>query len=224
MSDSLLMIRELYPTLQGEGPSTGVPATFVRLSGCSLRCTWCDSAHAFQGGDELTVDAVVAQVREGGRELAVVTGGEPLDQSAVHPLMAALVASGHKVELETGGHKSLEAVPRGVHIHMDLKAPSSGMERRNRWANLAQLTRRDLLKIVIASREDYLWVRDVIRERWETCKAPLWLSPAFPEGESEGLSIPDLANWIIEDQMPVRLGVQMHKVLWSDPVERPPQS
>lgn len=220
----MLQIREIYPTLQGEGPSTGVPATFVRLTGCSLRCRWCDSEYAFSGGEPMSTDAILERVRDQGRELVVVTGGEPLDQPMVHGLMAALVERGHRVELETGGHRPLDSVPRGVRIHMDLKTPSSGMARRNRWANLSRLTRDDILKIVIASRDDYIWFRDTIRERWEECLAPVWLSPAFGVAptpgeliEHVGLDPAALAGWILDDRLPVRLGLQMHKLLWRDP-------
>ena len=218
---STLVIKELITTLQGEGPSAGRPCVLVRLTGCGLRCRWCDSEFAFEGGDTLGVAEVARRVKERGVSLVLVTGGEPLEQEACPELLEALLAEGLEVELETGGHRSLGEVPPRVRLLVDLKAPGSAMERRQAWGELGRLKASDILKCVVASREDYTWVKAQMQGVLSSCKASLWLNPAHPvaahEGHSlshPGLAPSELAGWILEDRLPCRLQLQLHKLVW----------
>ncbi|MGC8467044.1 MAG: 7-carboxy-7-deazaguanine synthase QueE [Acidithiobacillus sp.] len=208
---SRLRVSEIFHSLQGETSASGVPATFVRLTGCPLRCRYCDTAYAFHGGEWLERDQVLARVAERNNRLVVVTGGEPLAQPAVHDLMTALCDSGREVYLETSGALSVVDVdPRVVKI-LDLKSPASGECDRNLWENLDYINNRDQLKFVLCDRGDYEWARTTMRERGLVGRCELLFSPAHGE-----LSPRDLAEWILEDRLPVRLQIQLHKLIWGD--------
>ncbi|MBX2798206.1 MAG: radical SAM protein [Myxococcales bacterium] len=204
-----LRITEIYASLQGESTHVGKPCVFVRLTGCNLRCTWCDSAFTFQGGTPRSVDDVVQQAHALGIHTVEVTGGEPLLQPAAIPLMARLLELGHEVLLETSGSLTIEAVPQPVHVILDLKPPDSGEVARNLWDNLQWVRPHHEIKIVVASRGDYEWAAQQIRQRELASLCPVLLSPAF------GLVDPaELSTWILEDRLPARLQIQLHKVLW----------
>jgi 7-carboxy-7-deazaguanine synthase len=212
--ESTLVVHEIYASLQGESTWTGLPCVFVRLSACHLRCAWCDTPHAFDEGLRRTVDDVVAEAHGHGIALVEVTGGEPLLQPGVYPLMTRLADLGHTVLLETSGSLDVSRVDARVVRIMDLKCPDSGEEPRNRWENLDALGPRDEIKFVLASRRDYEWARDVIHERGLGGKWTVLLSVAH------GLLAPaEVARWMLEDRLPARFQLQMHKVLW-DPSAR----
>lgn len=206
-----LRISEIFFSLQGEASRIGLPTVFVRLTGCPLRCTWCDTEFAFTGGEAMTVEAVLDEVRRHPAKQVCVTGGEPLSQKACPELLTALCDAGYDVSLETSGALDVAGLDPRVARIMDLKAPDSGEAQRNRWENLAHLGARDEIKFVIASRADYEWARDVIRERGLDALCPLLMSPA------QGLVAPvDVAEWIIADGLPVRFQLQLHKLLWGN--------
>ncbi len=209
--DERLRITEIFHSLQGETRSVGRPATFVRLTGCPLRCQYCDTAYAFHGGEWQTLDAIMDAVRAGGNRLVIVTGGEPLAQHDVLPLMTRLCDSGYEVFLETSGALSVEAVdPRVIKV-LDLKTPDSGESDRNLWANLARLNAQDQIKFVICSRRDYDWAKEVLAREDLSQICEVLFSPS--QGE---MSLRDLADWILADQLPVRLQIQLHKLIWGD--------
>lgn len=195
--------------MQGESTHAGKPCVFVRLTGCNLRCVWCDSTYTFTGGAWHDLDDVVAQAHAFGVPTIEVTGGEPLLQPQVIPLMQRLLDLGHEVLLETSGSRSIADVPDGVHVILDLKAPDSGEVDANLWENLSHLDAGDEIKVVLASRRDYDWARDVIRERDLASTCPVLLSPAW-----DALDPKDLVAWMLEDHLPARLNLQIHKVVW----------
>ncbi|MCK6506709.1 radical SAM protein [Myxococcota bacterium] len=204
-----LRVIEVYASVQGESLWQGLPCVFVRLAGCNLRCTWCDSTYTFTGGEHRAIDDVVAQAHGFGVELVELTGGEPLAHRQAIPLMQRLLDRGHTVLLETSGSLDIGPVPPAVHVIMDLKAPDSGEVGKNRWANLPLLRDKDNLKIVLASRRDYEWARQVVEEHDLARRLPVFFSPAW------GLLDPvALAGWLVEDRLPVRLQLQLHKILW----------
>lgn len=208
-SPAALRITEIFHSIQGESTQAGRRCSFVRLTGCNLRCVWCDTAYAFEGGREVAIPEIVREVQSHGAKLVLVTGGEPLAQPAVHVLMEALLEAGKEVMIETGGSLDLSRIDRRVRIVMDLKCPGSGMERMNRWENLPLLKPTDEIKFVVADRADYEWSREEIRRRrlWEA--ATVLLSPVF------GTMAPRaLAEWILEDRLEVRMQMQMHKAIW----------
>lgn len=205
----MLKITEIFKSIQGESSYAGLPCVFVRLTGCNLRCTWCDTEYAFYSGRDMAIEDILAQVKATGVRLVEITGGEPLLQEEVYPLMRALLDEGHTVMLETGGSLPLDRVPEGVVKIVDLKAPGSGEEARNRWDNLQQLKAGDEIKIVLKDRTDYEWAREVIANRRLADTAPVLLSPVF-----ETLDLKQLAEWILEDGLPVRLQTQLHKHIW----------
>lgn len=200
---------EVYASVQGESTHVGKPCVFVRLTGCNLRCRWCDSTFTFTGGTWRPVDDVVREASAYGIRTVEVTGGEPLVQRAAVPLMQALLDRGHEVLLETSGSRSIAEVPDAVHVILDLKPPDSGEEAANDWSNLARLRPHHEVKVVIASRRDYLWARDVVREHDLTRTCPVLFSPAWGEVEPR-----DLVAWILEDGLDVRFQLQLHKVVW----------
>lgn len=209
-----LRITEIYPSIQGESTHAGKPCVFVRLTGCNLRCTWCDSAFTFTGGQWRMLSEVVDEASSHGIRTVEVTGGEPLLQPAAIPLMQRLLDRGHEVLLETSGSLSIERVPEAVHVILDLKPPDSGEVERNLWENLALLRPHHEVKFVIASRRDYEWARDVLRQHQLAERCTVLISPAW------GLvPLADVAAWIVEDKLPVRFQVQLHKVVW-DPAAR----
>ena len=204
-----MRVNEIFHSIQGESTHAGRPCVFIRLTGCNLRCVWCDTAYAFHEGAAMTVDEVVGRVAGFDCRLVELTGGEPLLQPEAVDLMRALVARGHDVLLETGGSLPIESVPDGVMRIVDVKCPGSGESERNLWENLQALRRGDELKFVIANREDYDWAAGVLRSRALHEKATVLFSAVH-----DGLPSGDLARWVLDDGLPVRVQVQMHKVLW----------
>jgi 7-carboxy-7-deazaguanine synthase len=205
----VLRVSEIFHSIQGESTHAGRPCVFVRLTGCNLRCVWCDSAYAFHGGTSMTVDEIVDHVNGYGCPWVEVTGGEPLLQEDVYPLMRALVGSGYQVLLETGGSLAIDRVPRGVRRIVDVKCPASGEVERNRWENLDDLREGDELKFVLADRDDYAWAAQQVRERGLERLAPVLFSPVH-----DTLDPGEMARWVLDDGLPVRVQVQLHKTLW----------
>ena len=207
----MLTIFEIYPSIQGESTHVGRPCVFVRLSACDLRCRWCDTAYAFTGGTKMTIDDVMAEVARHECRLVEITGGEPLLQPEVTALMERLIADGYEVLLETGGHRPLDDVPDEVVAIVDVKCPASGESARMHWPNLEQLSNRDEVKFVIQDRGDFDYARDVVdRYRLAERTAAILFSPVH------GVLAPaDLARWILEAHLPVRLQLQAHKYIWS---------
>ncbi|UCV11543.1 7-carboxy-7-deazaguanine synthase QueE [Dechloromonas denitrificans] len=206
-----LRLTEIFFSLQGEAARAGLPTVFVRLTGCPLRCVWCDTEYSFTGGEPATIASVLAEVAKYPTRQVCVTGGEPLSQKECLPLLTALCDAGYDVSLETSGALDVAAVDPRVARIMDLKAPDSGESARNRWENLDVLTVRDEIKIVIASRGDYEWARDALRLRNLAQCCQVLLSPA--QGRVEPRM---LAEWILEDGLDVRFQMQLHKVLWGN--------
>jgi 7-carboxy-7-deazaguanine synthase len=206
----MLTINEIFHSIQGESTHAGEPCVFVRLSACDLRCTWCDTPYAFSEGRKMTIEDVVAQARGYGCPLVEVTGGEPLLQRDVYPLMARLLDEGFRVMLETGGHLSTEQVPAGVIAIVDVKCPASGESTKNCWPNLERLRPADEVKFVIQDRGDYEYARDVVaRYRLSGRAHAVLFSPVH------GVLDPkDLAAWILADRLEVRLQLQVHKYIW----------
>ncbi|HEX3662442.1 MAG TPA: radical SAM protein [Acidobacteriaceae bacterium] len=215
---------EIYKSVQGESSFAGLPCIFVRLAGCNLRCSWCDSEYTFSGGTKMTADEVVAEIEKlAPVKLIEFTGGEPLLQEReVIPLMERLLGAGYELMIETSGERPLERVPRAVHKIVDVKCPGSGEGGRFRLANLDCLTERDEVKFVIANRTDYEFARDFIREhRLETRAGQVLLSPAFtktpvPERTTGNclLDPRELVEWMLADGLPARVSLQIHKYIW----------
>lgn len=211
VAEPTLRVTEIFRSLQGESTRTGFPCAFLRLTGCALRCVWCDSAYAFHGGTEMAVSEAAALVAALDTDLVEVTGGEPLEQDAVYPLMDRLLAMGKTVLLETGGHVALDRVdPRVVKI-VDIKAPGSGMMHANLAENLGCLGPADELKFVLADRRDFDWAIERVREGDLDRKNVVTFSPVWG-----GLAAASLAEWIRDCGRPIRLGLQVHKLLWGD--------
>jgi 7-carboxy-7-deazaguanine synthase len=204
-------ITEIFYSLQGESRTVGLPTVFVRLTGCPLRCGYCDTEYAFYGGEKMEIDDIVAQVAAYKPRYVCVTGGEPLAQRNCLPLLTALCDMGVEVSLETSGAMDISDVdPRVVRV-MDLKTPGSGEESRNRYDNIALLEQKDQLKFVICHREDYDWARDRLNQYQLNDRCEVLFSPIHGE-----LKPADLADWIVEDNLPVRMQLQLHKYLWGD--------
>jgi 7-carboxy-7-deazaguanine synthase len=209
-----LVVTEIFRSLQGESSFAGLPCTFVRLTGCALRCVWCDSAYAFSGGNTRTLDDVLAEVARLGVPLVELTGGEPLEQEGVHPLAAALCDRGYTVLLETGGHVPLDRVdPRVVKI-LDVKCPGSGMQFRNDLENLKLLGPKDEVKFVVADRRDFDWAIEFVVRHDLDAKHVVLISPVF-EGNSSPIAA-RVAEWVRDSKRKLRLNLQVHKVLWGD--------
>ncbi len=206
-----LRITEIFASVQGESSRVGLPTVFVRLTGCPLRCTWCDTAYAFTGGEPRTLDAVLDDIARHGLHHVCVTGGEPLAQKGCLALLAALCDAGYAVSLETSGALDIAAVDPRVARIMDLKAPGSGEVDKNRYANLAHLTAHDELKIVLADEADYEWAKRQLAEHALAERCSVLLSPV-----AGSLPPAQLAEWIVRDRLPVRFQLQLHKVLWND--------
>ena len=205
----MIKVNEIYLSVQGESSYTGLPCVFIRLTGCNLRCSWCDTAYAFHEGKNMAIDEILRKVCGFGVKLVEITGGEPLMQDEVHLLMRKLIERGDKVMLETGGSISLERVPREVIKIVDLKCPGSGEKEKNNLENLKLLSPHDEVKFVILDRKDYEWSRDLIKRYKIMETAHVLLSPVF-----EKLELKDLVKWVLEDRLPVRLQTQLHKIIW----------
>ncbi len=206
----MLTINEIFHSIQGESTRAGEPCVFVRLTACDLRCSWCDTAYAFYEGQKRTVEDVVAEVDGYGCPLVEVTGGEPLLQEDVYPLMRDLVAHGHIVMLETGGHLPTARVPSEVVKIVDVKCPGSGESAKNHWPNLETLLPHDEVKFVVRDREDYEFARDVVaRHHLASRCAAVLVSPVHGVMDPAALSA-----WILEDRLPVRVQLQLHKLIW----------
>lgn len=206
-----LRITEIFRSLQGEGLSTGLPTVFVRLTGCPLRCDYCDTTYAFKGGTTMSVDEICERVENYGTSHVTVTGGEPLAQKGVLELLTRLCDRGHRVSLETAGAHDISAVDPRVMLVMDIKTPGSGEVERNRWQNLQHLKPGDQLKFVICDREDYEWACRRIEEHDLTRQCEVLFSPVW-----EKLPPETLADWMLEDHLSVRFQLQLHKVLWGE--------
>ncbi|MFZ5654243.1 MAG: 7-carboxy-7-deazaguanine synthase QueE [Pseudomonadota bacterium] len=212
MTAAALRITEIFHSLQGETSTTGLPTVFVRLTGCPLRCGYCDTAYAFHGGTLMPLAEVLAAVAEHQPRHVTVTGGEPLAQRECLPLLAALCDRGYRVSLETSGALPIAEVDPRVHVILDIKTPASGEVSRNLWANLARISAKDELKFVICDRADYDWARlQLDRYRLAESGAELLFSPCHRRLEPRAL-----AEWILADRLPVRMQVQLHKLLWGD--------
>jgi 7-carboxy-7-deazaguanine synthase len=210
VKEDTLVIHEIYKSVQGESTFAGLPCTFVRLTGCNLRCAWCDTPQAFYGGKRMRRAEVLARALELGTELVELTGGEPLLQPGAIPLMSELCDQGRTVLVETSGEADVSRVDPRVHKIMDLKAPGSGECHRNRWSNLEHLSARDEIKFVLADRIDYEWMRSTIRERGlGELGTKLLASCVWGK-----LAPRELIAWVLQDGLPVRVQVQLHKVIW----------
>lgn len=206
-----LRITEIFLSLQGESRTSGLPTVFVRLTGCPLRCTYCDTAYAFHGGEWKSFADILATVEEYGVRHVCVTGGEPLAQPGCIDLLRQLCDAGYAVSLETSGALPIEQVDPRVMKILDLKTPASGEVERNRWENLEFLSADDQVKLVICNREDYDWASEQIRQRRLNDYCEVLLSPSWGQ-----MDVTQLADWIVEDRLPARLQVQLHKILWGD--------
>lgn len=207
----MLVVNEIYASIQGESTYAGRPCVFVRLSACDLRCAWCDTPYAFTGGTKMSIDEVTAAVARWRCPLVEVTGGEPLLQADAIPLMAALVSRGHEVLIETGGHLPTEGLPTEVVAIVDVKCPGSGEAAKMHWPNLDRLRPHDEVKFVIKDRADYEYARGVVGGRDLAARvAAVLFSPVFG-----ALPAADLARWILDDRLPVRLQLQQHKFVWA---------
>ena len=212
--NEFLRVTEIFHSIQGESTWAGYPCTFIRLTGCPLRCVWCDTEYSFFGGEKVTLDDLMAKVRAIGTNVVEITGGEPLIHRNAFVLARRLLDDGYTVLVETSGAVDVAPVDPRAHKIMDLKCPGSGEVERNLWTNLDHLTERDEIKFVISNRADYEWARDVVRTRLIPMKeagklreilfSPVWDSVDFKE----------LADWVLEDHLPVRYQIQLHKVIW----------
>ena len=211
----MLTINEIFYSIQGESTYAGRPCVFVRLTACDLRCTWCDTSYAFYEGRKQSLDDVLAEVARLECPLVEVTGGEPLLQDDVYPLMQSLVDRGHTVLLETGGHRSTARVPESVVTILDVKCPGSGESHRTDWTNLERLRRHDEVKFVVKDRDDYQFARDIIaRHRLGARVAAIHLSPVHG-----ALDLRQLSDWVLADRLGARVQPQLHKYIW-DPGTR----
>jgi 7-carboxy-7-deazaguanine synthase len=206
---TLLRINEIFHSIQGESRHAGRPCVFVRLTGCNLRCAWCDTAYAFEEGIDLPIAAILERIAAYGTRYVLVTGGEPLAQESVHDLTGELCDRGHEVAMETGGSLDLSPLDRRVMVVMDLKCPGSGMSGQNRWENLELLKPSDEVKFVLAGRSDYEWARDVVTRLRLDERVGVLFSPVH------GVLHPrPLSEWVLADRLPVRVQLQIHKYIW----------
>ncbi|WKJ91287.1 7-carboxy-7-deazaguanine synthase QueE [Methylomonas montana] len=209
--DQSLRITEIFYSLQGEANTVGLPTVFIRLTGCPLRCSYCDTAYAFSGGEKLGIDEILRQVGLYNTRYVTVTGGEPLAQPACNPLMVRLLDAGYHVSLETSGALDVSTVDSRVSKVMDLKTPSSGEMARNRYENIQYLTVRDQVKFVIANNADYQWAKQQLEQYHLPEFCEILFSPVM-----DVMSPTELAEWILADQLLVRFQIQLHKFLWND--------
>jgi 7-carboxy-7-deazaguanine synthase len=206
-----LRITEIFYSLQGETSRVGLPTVFVRLTGCPLRCTYCDTTYAFSGGQNMEIAQILEEVAQHGAHYVTVTGGEPLAQKNCLELLQALCDGGYDVSLETGGALDVSQVDARVVKVLDLKTPGSGEEKKNLWANLAHLNPHDEIKVVLCDEADYAWAKQVLNEHALDKKCAVLFAPV--QGK---LSPTALAGWILRDHLPVRMQIQLHKLLWGD--------
>ena len=206
-----LRVSEIFHSLQGEARDVGRPTVFIRLTGCPLRCVWCDTEYAFHGGEWRDIDEIVALAKTFGAKHVCVTGGEPLAQKRCLDLLRALCDACFEVSLETSGAVDVHDVDPRVTKVMDLKAPGSGEVARNLWSNLDAITKHDQIKFVLADRDDYDWARTVMSERELPDRCDILFSPVYGK-----LAPRDLAEWILADRLPVRMQIQLHKMLWGE--------
>ena len=206
-----LKIHEIFHSIQGESSRIGLPTTFVRLTGCPMRCVYCDTAYAFSGGSNMSLTDIMLKVAELGAPYVTVTGGEPLAQKECHGLLTTLCDAGYSVSLETGGAMDILAVDPRVSVILDIKTPGSGELEKNLWSNLALLKASDEVKFVLCDRSDYDWAKHQLAEHKlnETC--PVIFSPVYSQ-----VNPSDLAAWVLADKLPVRMQVQLHKILWGE--------
>jgi 7-carboxy-7-deazaguanine synthase len=209
--DAELRITEIFHSLQGETSRTGLPTVFIRLTGCPLRCTYCDTAYAFTGGKNMSIADILRQVAEYAPRYVTVTGGEPLAQKNSLLLLQTLCEAGYQVSLETGGSLDIGEVDTRVMRVVDIKTPASGESAKNRWENLALLTPHDEIKFVLCDENDYQWAKQIMRQYQLAGKCPVLFSPSH-----NTLNATQLADWILRDRLPVRMQVQLHKILWNN--------
>lgn len=206
-----LKIHEIFYSLQGESSRIGLPTVFVRLTGCPMRCVYCDTAYAFSGGSNIEISAILAKVAEFGTRYVTVTGGEPLAQKDCHVLLKDLCDAGYSVSLETGGAIDIGPVDKRVSVILDIKTPGSGEVENNLWTNLTQLKPQDEVKFVLCSREDYDWAKTLLSTHKINEKCPVLFSPVYSQ-----VNPTELAEWVLADRLPVRVQVQLHKILWGE--------
>jgi 7-carboxy-7-deazaguanine synthase len=206
-----LKITEIFFSLQGESNTVGYPTVFVRLTGCPMRCSYCDTAYAFHGGTRHSIDKILTEVGQYKAKYVTVTGGEPLAQPACHELIKALCDAGYSVSLETGGAMDISAVDKRVYVVLDIKTPASNEEHNNTYSNLDHIKSSDCFKFVICNEDDYQWSKKFVAERDLQDVCEVFFSPSADE-----LSATDLADWIIRDRLPVRMQIQLHKILWAN--------
>lgn len=205
-----MRVTEIFKSIQGESTYAGLPCVFIRLTGCNLRCTWCDTEYAFHEGKEMTLDEVLTEVRRYHCRLVEVTGGEPLHQEETSSFIEKLCAEGYDCLIETSGAIDISRVDSRAHVIMDIKCPGSGMSERMYWKNVDRLTHKDNVKCVIQDRQDYEWARDVVKKYALLSRCPVLFAPVFG-----ALDPKVLAEWILEDGLPVRLQLQLHKYIWA---------
>lgn len=208
---AVLRISEIFFSLQGETSRAGLPTVFIRLTGCPLRCSYCDTAYAFSGGGNITIAAILKHVAKFKPRYVTVTGGEPLAQRSCHGLLSALCDAGYSVSLETSGALDVSKVDMRVCKVMDIKTPGSGEQEKNLWANLDCLASQDELKFVLCGEKDYQWAAEIIQTRHLDSICPILLSPVHGK-----LAPEKLATWILRDHLPVRMQIQLHKLLWGE--------
>ena len=209
----MLRVNEIFYSIQGESTFAGFPCIFIRLTGCNLRCTYCDTKYAYEEGDDVPLDRILATVKKFACSLIEVTGGEPLIQDETPDLISALIKNGYTVLLETNGSQDISTVDTKCTRIVDIKCPSSGMDNNNYWKNLDYITPNDQLKFVIAHRQDYLYAKKVLDKPAIKRRKKLIInfSPVFSE-----IGLKDLAGWILADNLPVRLQIQLHKYIWGE--------
>lgn len=206
-----LKIHEIFHSLQGESSRVGLPTVFVRLTGCPMRCVYCDTAYAFSGGSNIEIADILTKVAEFGTRYITVTGGEPLAQKDCHVLLKELCDAGYNVSLETGGAIDISPVDSRVSVILDVKTPGSGEVENNVWGNLAHLKPQDEVKFVLCSREDYEWAKELLSTHKINEKCPVLFSPVYSQVNPTAL-----AEWVLADKLPVRMQVQLHKILWGE--------
>lgn len=206
-----LKIYEIFHSLQGETSRIGLPTVFVRLTGCPMRCTYCDTAYAFSGGRNMEISEIMQQVATFNARYVTVTGGEPLAQRECRDLLKVLCDAGYSVSIETGGAMDISVVDPRVSVILDIKTPASNESENNLWGNLDHLKTADEIKFVLCNRGDYEWAKQKLSELKLTDKCPVLFSPSYQE-----LSATELASWVLSDHLPVRMQVQLHKVLWGE--------